>query len=93
VKLGQLQYQGSIQTYLTEFRALNTFVQVTGEALREKTDLVMATEILRMRFAHYLGEFTDDEGFMPATYQVSLQVERLKTLEKLLGSNLTPKAR
>jgi len=42
----------------------------------------MTSEILRMRFAHYLGEFEDDEGFLQATYQAGIQVQRLKTLEK-----------
>jgi len=35
-----------------------------------------------MHFAHYLGEFADDEGFLHTTYQVGLQIERMKTLEK-----------
>jgi len=35
-KLGQQKYQGSIRTYLTEFRALNNFVKATEEGLREK---------------------------------------------------------
>jgi len=35
-----------------------------------------------MRFAHYLEQFTDDEGFLQTTYQAGLQVERLKALEK-----------
>jgi len=65
-----------------EFRALNLFVRATGEALKEKIDLAMTSEILRMRFAHYLGEFEDDEGFLQTTYQAGVQVERLKTLEK-----------
>jgi len=82
LKLGQLQYQGSIRTYLTEFRALNIFTRATGEALREKIDLAMTTEILRMWFTHYLEEFADDEGFLQATYQAGLQVERMKVLEK-----------
>jgi len=30
-KLGQVRYQGSIRTYLTEFRALNNFATATGE--------------------------------------------------------------
>jgi len=33
LKLGQLKYQGSIRTYLTEFRALNNFAKATGEGL------------------------------------------------------------
>jgi len=61
---------------------LNIFTRATGEALREKINLVMTTEILRMRFNHYHEEFVDDEGFPQATYQAGLQVERMKTLEK-----------
>jgi len=33
-----------------------------------------------MRFAHYLEDFTDDEGFLQATYQAALQVEKKKAL-------------
>jgi len=80
LKLGQLKYQGSIRTYLTEFRALNNFARATGEALREKVDLAMPDAILDMRFAHYLGDFADDEGFLQATHQAGLQVERKKAL-------------
>jgi len=82
LKLGQLHYQGSIRTYLMEFQALNLFVRTTGEVLKEKIDLAMMSEILTMHFAHYLGEFKDDKRFLQATYQVGVQVERLKTLEK-----------
>jgi len=46
LKLGQLRYQGSIRTYLTEFRALNIFAQATAEVVREKIDRAMTTEIL-----------------------------------------------
>jgi len=67
---------------MTDFRALNNFARVTGEALKEKVDLAMTSDILQMRFAHYLGEFADDEGFLQATYQAGLQVERMKALEK-----------
>jgi len=35
-----------------------------------------------MRFSHYLEEFVDDEGYLQATYQAGLQVERMKALEK-----------
>lgn len=42
----------------------------------------MPMEVLRMQFAHYLEEFADDEGFLQATYQAGLQVERMKALEK-----------
>jgi len=69
LKLGQLCYQGSIHTYITEFRALNHFTQAMDKALKEKIDLAMTSKILRMRFAHYLGEFKVDDGFLQATYQ------------------------
>ena len=36
LKQGQLRYQGSIHTYLTEFLALNNFARATGEGLQEK---------------------------------------------------------
>ena len=49
-KLGQLKYEGSIRTYMTEFWGLNTFAQATGEGLREKIDLAMPDSILDMRF-------------------------------------------
>lgn len=54
---------------------LNNFARAIGEGLREKVDLAMTSEILKMRFAHYLGDFADDEGFLQATYQAGLQVE------------------
>jgi len=82
LKLGQLRYQRFIRTYLTEFRALNLFARTTGEALKEKIDLAMMSEILRICFAHYLEEFEDNKGFLQATYQAGIQVGRLKTLEK-----------
>jgi len=82
IKLGQLKYTGDIRAYFTEFRALNNYARATGEGLHEKVDLAMTSEILRMRFAHFLGEFADDEGFLAATYQAGLQVERMKALEK-----------
>jgi len=62
---------------------LNNFARAIGEGLREKVDLAMTSEILKMRFAHYLGDFADDEGFLQATYQAGLQVERMKMLEKV----------
>ena len=65
-----------------EFRALNQYARATGEGLQEKINLAMTSEILRMRFAHYRGDFTDDNDFMEATYQASLQVEEMKALEK-----------
>jgi len=81
LKLGQLKYQGSIRAYLTEFRVLNNFARATGEALREKVDLAIPDAILDMRFAHYLEDFADDEGFLQATHQASLQVEKKKALK------------
>jgi len=48
LKLGQLRHQGSIRAYLMEFRALNNFTRATGEVLKEKVDLAMTSEILRM---------------------------------------------
>jgi len=80
LKLGQPKYQGSIRAYLTEFRALNNFTRATGEALREKVDLAMPDVVLDMRFAHYLEDFADDKGFLQATHQASLQVEKKKAL-------------
>jgi len=80
LKLGQLIYQGSIRAYLTEFRALNNFARATGEALREKVDLAMLDAVLDIRFAHYLEDFADDEGFLQATHQAGLQVEKKKAL-------------
>jgi len=82
LKLGQLRYQGSIRAYLTEFRALNNFARATGEALREKVDLAMPDAILDMRFAHYLEDFADDEGFLQATHLAGLQVEKKKALKQ-----------
>jgi len=82
MKLGQIKYAGDIRAYLTEFRALNNYSRATGEGLQEKIDLAIRTDILQMRFSHYLGEFADDKGFLKVTYQVGLQVERRKALEK-----------
>jgi len=75
LKLSQLKYTGDIGAYLTEFRALNNYARATGEGLQEKIDLAMPESVLDMRFAHYLGEFADDEGFLQAMYQAALQVE------------------
>jgi len=82
LQLGQLKYQGSIRAYLTRFRALNNFSRATGEALREKVDLAMPDAVLDMRFAHYLEDFADDEGFLQATHQAGLQVEKKKALRQ-----------
>jgi len=81
LKLGQLKYQGSIRAYLTEFQALNNFARATGEALREKIDLAMPDTVLDMLFAHYLEDFVDDEGFLQATHQEGLHVEKKKALK------------
>jgi len=67
---------------MTEFRALNNYARATGEGLQEKVDMAMPDAVLDMRFAHYLGEFADDEGFLQATYQAGLQVEKKKALRQ-----------
>ena len=81
LKLGQLRYQGSIRAYLTEFRALNNFARATGEALCEKVDLAMPDTVLHMWFALYLEDFEDNEGFLQATHQAGLHVEKKKALK------------
>lgn len=73
---------GDIRAYMTEFRALNNCARVTGEGLQEKVDLPMPDAVLDMRFAHYLGEFADDEGYLQATFQAALQVEKKKALRQ-----------
>jgi len=65
-----------------EFRALNNFARVTGEALREKVDLAMPDAVLDMWFTHYLEDFADDEGFLQATHQAGLQAEKKKALKQ-----------
>jgi hypothetical protein len=80
-KLGQLKYEGDIRAYMTEFRALNSYARATGEGLQEKVDLAMPNAVLDMRFAHYLEDFVDDEGFLDATYRAALQVEKKKALQ------------
>jgi len=90
LKLGQHRYQGSIRVYLTEFRALNHFVRATGEALREKIGLAMPDAVLDMRFAHYLEDFADDEGFLQATHQAGLQVEKKKAVKLARKHAKTP---
>jgi len=83
----------SIRAYLTEFRALNNFARATGEALREKVDLAMPDAVLDKRFAHYLVDFADDEGFLQATHQAGLQVEKKKALraaKEAIRSGATP---
>jgi len=82
IKLGQLRYLGDIRAYFAEFKALNRYARATGEGLQEKVDMAMTSEILRMRLAHYLGEFIDDKEFMEATYQAGVQVENMRALEK-----------
>jgi len=66
---------------MTEFRALNSYAKATGESLQEKVDLAMPDSVLDMRFAHFLGDFVDDEGFLNATYQAAIQVEKKKALK------------
>jgi len=80
LKLGQLKYQGDIRSYMTEFRALNLYAHAKGESLQEKVNLAMPESVIDMRFAHYLEDFADDEGFLQATYQAALQVEKKKAL-------------
>jgi len=41
----------------------------------------MPDSVLDVRFSHYLGEFANDEGFLQATYQAALQVEKKKALK------------
>jgi len=82
LKLSQLRYSRDIWAYMTEFRALNNLARATGESLQEKIDLAVPKAVIDMRFAHYLGEFADDEGFLHATYQAALQVERKKALKQ-----------
>jgi len=82
LKLSQLKYTGDIRAYMTEFQALNNYTRATGEGLQEKVDMAMPDAVLDMRFAHYLGEFADDEGFLQATYQAGLQVEKKKALRQ-----------
>jgi len=81
IKLGQLKYQGSIRSYLTEFQTLKNFTKAAGEGLREKIDLAKPDSILDMRFNQNPDKPTDDEGFMNATYQAGIQVEKKKALK------------
>ena len=67
-----------------------------GESLQEKVNLAMPDSVLDMRFAHYLGEFVDDEGFLEATSQAALQVElkkALKASKEATGAASTPTTR
>jgi len=57
-------------------------VRATAEALREKVDLAIPDALLDMRFAHNLDDFADDEGFLQATHQAGLQVEKKKALKQ-----------
>jgi len=82
LKLSQLKYSGDIRAYMTEFRALNNYARAAGEGLHEKIDLAMTDAVLDIRFAHYMGEFADDEGFLEATYQAALQVEKKRALKQ-----------
>jgi len=42
----------------------------------------MPDAVLDMRFAHYLEDFADDDGFLLATHQAGLQVEKKKALKQ-----------
>jgi len=42
----------------------------------------MPDAILNMRYAHYLEDFADDKGFLQATHQAGLQVEKKKALKQ-----------
>jgi len=42
----------------------------------------MPDSVIDIRFAHYREEFTDDKGFLQATYQVTLLVEKKKVLKQ-----------
>jgi len=42
----------------------------------------MPDAVLNMRFNHYLEDFADDEGFLQATHQAGLQVEKKKALKQ-----------
>jgi len=79
LKLGQLKYQGSIRTYMTEFQALNNFARATGEGLQEKVDMAMPDSILDMRFNQNEEDPIDDEDFLQATYRAGIQVEKKKS--------------
>jgi len=96
LKLGQLRYQGSIRAYMMEFQALNNFARATGEGLREKVDMAIPDSILDMRFKQNEEDPVDDEGFLQATYQAGVQVEKKKTLkqakEAMRSSAPTPKS-
>jgi len=41
----------------------------------------MSDAVVYIRFAHYLEDFVDDEGFLQATHQAGLQVEKKKALK------------
>jgi len=42
----------------------------------------MPDSVLDRRFAQYLEDFADDEGFLQATYQAALQVEKNKAIRQ-----------
>jgi len=65
---------------MTEFRTLNLYARATEESLQEKVNLAMPESVMDIRFAHYLEDFADDEGFLQATYQAALEVEKKKAL-------------
>ena len=88
--LGQLKYHGDIRSYMTEFRALNLYARATGESLQEMVNLAMPESVMDMRFTHYLEDFADDKGFLQATYQAALQVEKKKALRLAREQAKTP---
>ena len=93
LKLGQLKYQGSIRSYMTEFQALNNFARASGERLREKVDMAMPDSILDMRFNQNEEDPINDEGFLQATYRAGVQVEKKKALraaKEAIRAGLTP---
>jgi len=53
----------------------------------------MPDTVLDLRFAHYLEDFANDEGFLQATHQAGLQVEKKKVLkqarEQMKGTSST----
>jgi len=90
LKLGQLKYQGNIRAYMMEFWALNNYARATRQGLQEKENIAMPNLVLDMRFAQYLEDFADDEGFLQTTYQAAIQVEKKKALcQAREGENVT----
>jgi hypothetical protein len=48
LRRGQLEYQASINVYLTEFCTLNVYGLITGEDLQKKINIAMPDSILDM---------------------------------------------